>query len=178
MELALLPLDLARWDQAPGGDLFVVPTFSDVRPLRGAAGLLDWRLNGRLSDCLREQRFAGARGERLLMPTRRIPWPAVLVLGLGDARDFDDEAFRDTLDTAFSVMRGMGLGRLAAALPGRESERISPERAVTLLREVSPDHEHVREMTVLDTAPALKIMGELLGLTTASRAAATKAAVR
>jgi leucyl aminopeptidase len=176
MELALLPIDLARWDQAPGGDLFVVPAFSDVRPLRGAAGLLDWRLNGRLSECLREQRFAGARAERLLMPTRRIPWRAVLVLGLGSARDFDDEAFRDTLDNAFSVMRGMGIGSLAMSLPGREGERIAPERAVTLLREVSRDHEHVRALTLLDTAPALKTMGELLGLTIASRTVASKAA--
>jgi hypothetical protein len=169
VELSLLPLDLARWDQAPGGDLFVVPIWSDVRPLRGAAGLLDWRLNGRLSDCLREERFAGERAERLLLPTKRIPWRAVLALGLGATRDFDEARFRDTLDCAFTVMRGLGVSTMAAALPGRESDRIQPERAVTLFREAAQDRHHVSALTLLDTAPALKIMGELLGLTTAAR---------
>jgi hypothetical protein len=45
---SFLPVDLLRWDRGPGGDALVVPVWSDVRPLRGAAGLLDWRLCGRL----------------------------------------------------------------------------------------------------------------------------------
>jgi hypothetical protein len=177
VEVYLLPLDLPRWDQAPGGDLFVVPVWSDVRPLRGAAGLLDWRLNGRLSQCLRDERFTGEPAERLLLPTRRIPWRAILALGLGSARDFDDDRFRGALDTAFTVMRGLGLSTMATALPGRETGRIDPERAATLFREAAHNRDHVSALTLLDTSPALKIMGEVLGLTTAARArAAAKAA--
>jgi leucyl aminopeptidase len=176
VEIYLLPLDLARWDQAPGGDLFVVPIWTDVRPLRGAAGLLDWRLNGRLSDCLREERFAGERGDRLLWPTQRLPWRGVLALGLGATRDFDEDRFRDALDTTFAVMRGLGLSTLACALPGRETNRLGPERAATLFRECAQDRNHIAALTLLDTAPALKMMGELLGLTTASRALAKTAA--
>jgi len=179
VEIYLLPLDLARWDQTPGGDLFVVPVWSDVRPLRGAAGLLDWRLNGWLSDCMREERFTGERGEKLLRPTRRIPWRAILALGLGSARQFDDDRFRDALDTAFTVMRGLGLHTMAAALPGRELDRIDPERAVALFREAAQDRAHVAALTLLDTAAALKVMGELLGITTAARArVVAKAAAR
>jgi hypothetical protein len=176
VEIYLLPLDLARWDQSPGGDLFVVPVWSDVRPLRGAAGLVDWRLNGRLSQCLREERFAGDLGERLLLPTGRLPWRGILALGLGAARDFDDDRFRGALDAAFSVMRGLGLRTMAAALPGRETGKLEPERAVTLFREACQDRDHVASLTLLDTAPALKVMAELLGLTTGARArAAAKA---
>jgi hypothetical protein len=172
VEISLLPLDLARWDQAPGGDLFVVPIWSDVRPLRGAAGLLDWRLNGRLSDCMREERFTGEAAERLLLPTRRIRWQAVLALGLGSARDFDDDRFRTVLDHAFAVIRGLGLSTMAAALPGRETGRLEPERAATLFRESAQDRPHVAGLTLLDTPAALKVMGEVLGLNTAARAAA------
>jgi hypothetical protein len=179
LELNVLPLELARWDQAPGGDLFVVPIWSDIRPLRGAAGLADWRMNGRLSECLREERFAGLAGERLLIPTRRLPWRAVLGLGMGASRDFDDDRFRAALDTAFTVMRGMNLSTLALTLPGRELGRIEPERAVALFREAAHERDHVAALTLLDTAAALKIMSELLGLTTAARArAAAPAAVR
>ena len=40
MALSVLPLDLARWDEA-GRDILVLPVFRDDRPLRGAAGLAD-----------------------------------------------------------------------------------------------------------------------------------------
>ena len=175
MELSVLPLDLARWDQSPGGDLLVAPIFSDVRPLRGAAGLLDWRLNGHLSERLREERYTAARGERLLLPTRRLPWRAVLALGLGASRDFDDDRFRDALDTAFTVMKGLGVSTAAASLPGRDSGKVGPERAVALFRETALQRDHVTALTLMDTAAALKIMSELLGLTSAARARAASA---
>lgn len=173
MELSVLPLDLARWDQSPSGDLCMVPIWSDVRPLRGAAGLLDWRLNGHLSERLREERFTGARGERLLLPTRRLPWRAVLALGLGGTRDFDDQRFRDTMETAFTVMKGLGVSTVAVALPGRDNGKVDPERAVALFRETAQERHHVTTLTLVDTAAALKIISELLGLSrTAARARA------
>jgi hypothetical protein len=76
-QIAFLPVDLGRWDRCPGGDALVVPLWTDVRPLRGAAGLLDWRLNGRLSQLLREGRVEGATGEKLLFVTSRVPWRRV-----------------------------------------------------------------------------------------------------
>jgi hypothetical protein len=177
MEITLLPLELARWDQAAGADLCLAPVFSDVRPLRGVAGLCDWRLNGHLSERLREERFTGTRGERLLLPTRRLPWKAVLALGLGPARDFDDGHFRDALDTAFTVMKGMAASTLAAGLPGRDTGKVDPERAAALFRQAALERDHVTVLTLLDTAAALKIMGELLGLNSAARArAASKTA--
>ena len=41
----------------------------DERPLRGAAGYLDWRLCGALSRVLKDDFFTGRPDERLLMPT-------------------------------------------------------------------------------------------------------------
>jgi hypothetical protein len=176
MEMSLLPLDLARWDQSPGADLCLAPVFSDVRPLRGVAGLCDWRLNGHLSERLREERFTGARGERLLLPSRRLPWRAVLALGLGSTRDFDDGGFRDALETTFAVCKGMAAATLAAGLPGRETGKVDPERAAALLRQAASECDSVTTLTLIDTPPALKIMGELLGLGSAARARAAKAA--
>jgi hypothetical protein len=167
VELALLPVDLARWDQADGGDLFVVPVWSDVRPLRGAAGLLDWRLNGRLSVYLRQQRFRGAFLEKLLWPTRRIPWRAVLAVGVGTLAAFDEGCFRASLAVAFQALRGLGLHHMAVAPPGREMGRIEPDRAVTLMRELAAEHENLSSLTVLDTPAAIKVMTERLGISAA-----------
>jgi hypothetical protein len=170
--VTLLPLDLARWDQAPAGDLFAVPITTDIRPLRGPAGLLDWRLNGRLSHWLREERFAGEPGEKLLMPTQRVPWSAVLAVGVGASTAFDEERFRTALTLVLDTARGLRLQRLAIALPGRDLGKIEPERALILLREVLGSGEAssppacdnvISSLTLVDTAAALKTMSQHLG---------------
>jgi leucyl aminopeptidase len=164
VEISLVPLELARWDQGGSDHLFIVPIWSDVRPLRGAAGLLDWRLNGRLSDCLRAQRFSGSCGEKLLVPTRRLGWKTVLAVGQGAARTFDEGQFRAALETALAAAKAMGRAALAVALPGRDLDRISPARAVALLRELLDLHGYPTALTLVDTPAALKTMGDALGL--------------
>jgi hypothetical protein len=75
-----------------GADLVVLSVFSDERPLRGLAGLLDWRVAGRISRLLRGERFVGHRGERTLLPSMMAGSPARWVLiGLGEGAAFDEE---------------------------------------------------------------------------------------
>ena len=69
MRVSLLPIELTRWDQAAPGDAICVSVWSDVRPLRGAAGLLDWRMCGRLSALVAAGKVTGAEGEQTLFPT-------------------------------------------------------------------------------------------------------------
>jgi len=74
-------------------DLLVVAATEEERPLRGAAGLVDWRLYGVLSAAIQEHRFHGGFGESLLVPGShqlRAKW-AVLV-GLGSALELTEEA--------------------------------------------------------------------------------------
>jgi hypothetical protein len=163
MQLALLPVELGRWDEADGGELFIVPIYSDVRPLRGPAGLLDWRLCGALSAACREERFKGEVGEKLLLPTRRIPWQAVLVVGAGPAKGFDEKRFIAVCGGALDAARRLRKTRLAISLPGRELGLIEPRRAVVLMRELAAG-EPAPSITLIDSPAALKSMGELLGL--------------
>jgi hypothetical protein len=58
--VSFLASDLGKWDsleQVP--ETLVLPFFADERPLRGAAGLCDWRLCGRLSRLLQSSSVAG-----------------------------------------------------------------------------------------------------------------------
>lgn len=72
-------------------DLAIVPIFEDVRPLGGVAGLVDWRMNGQLSEFLLEHRFTGEFEEALLMPTRgRIKAKQLILLGVGTREAFTD----------------------------------------------------------------------------------------
>jgi hypothetical protein len=54
--------------QVPG---LVVACYQNERPLKGLAGLLDWRFEGFLSRCLREGVFSGQPGECAYLPLQR-----------------------------------------------------------------------------------------------------------
>jgi len=64
--------------------LALITAFEDVRPLKGTAGLVDWRLNGKLSRFFIQNKMKGSKGEALLLPTRgRLDSTELLVLGVG-----------------------------------------------------------------------------------------------
>jgi hypothetical protein len=73
-------------------ELALVFTYQNIRPLRGQAGMLDWRLNGRLSELILQSRFRGEMGEALLMPSKgRVNAAELMVLGLGDSTKIVDQ---------------------------------------------------------------------------------------
>jgi hypothetical protein len=163
--IAFLPLDLTRWDHGPGGDAMVVPVWSDVRPLRGAAGLLDWRLCGRLSQMIRESRVTGAPREKLLLVTSRIPWRRVLAVGVGTSTAFDEDAFRSAIDCSLQALRGIGASSVAMALPGRDIDLIRPDRAIrsflgALARTEQEGGAWLERLTLIDVPSASKAMGD------------------
>jgi hypothetical protein len=161
MEIDFLPAELARWDNTQG-DLFAICLWADVRPLRGTAGLLDWRLNGKLSRWMKAGRMSGAPSEKTLVPTTRIRWRTVLALGLGPAAAFSETVYRDALACAFATMKGLGLRTIAMALPGRDNNGITPERALTLLLEVGQAEPAITHFTIIDDAPTLRLMSAAL----------------
>src|SRR4051812_45878205 len=100
MPIAFLAPELARWDalaDQPGGapELLALPFFSDERPLRGAAGLADWRLCGRLSRLAQLGRIDGAVGESTLLPGMRLPFARLVLYGVGDSDQFDETRFKE-----------------------------------------------------------------------------------
>ena len=181
MSVSLLPAELARWDQAPPGDVLCVLVWTDVRPLRGAAGLLDWRLCGRLSAMLAKGKVTGAEGEQTLFPTaHRLPWRLVLALGVGPRRDFGDRRFSASVRRAFDAGRGLGARRLALALPGRDGERAASGAAATLtsrraldlvLQELDATPGLVDEIAVIAPVAVQKELGEVLRLRAVREAA-------
>ena len=59
-----------------------VPFFSDERPPRGALGMVDWRLGGRVSSLLGAGRICGNRGETVLIPARLVPFSSKISMPL------------------------------------------------------------------------------------------------
>ena len=158
-----------------------MPVWTDVRPLRGAAGLLDWRMCGRLSTMLASGKVTGAEGEQTLFPTaHRLPWRLVLALGVGARRDFSERRFAACVRRAFEAAKGLKARRMAFALPGRDADRagapaaaLTSRRALDLLlaeldasTEASRDasRDLIEELVVIVPAAVQKELGEVLRL--------------
>src|SRR3990167_2010584 len=73
-------------------ELALVTTFADIRPLKGNAGFIDWRLNGKLSRLILNSKFSGLEGEALLMPAQgRIDSKEILILGAGNRQSMNEQ---------------------------------------------------------------------------------------
>ena len=166
MALAFLSPELHKWDllaDAPDGppELLALPFFVDERPLRGAAGLVDWRLCGRLSRLLLADRVAGTFGEStLLPPSRRLPFPKLLLYGLGPSEKFDEGRYKEAVKGIRQVASRLGLVRYAVALPGRSTGMIMARRALELWLEGA---EPGVEVWLVEAQAAQKEMSEVLG---------------
>jgi hypothetical protein len=131
--------DLAGLDRldAEGVAVFL---FSDVRPVRGVAGYVDWRLCGELSRCIERGLFAAAAGETMLLPTAgRFGRRRVFVFGLGLAHGADESRFRSAVRTAVEVMRRAGVETLALAAPAADREGAAETRFVRAVAAEMPD---------------------------------------
>jgi hypothetical protein len=160
MALTVLPLDLARWDES-ARDCLVLPVFRDDRPLRGAAGLADWRLCGRLSRLLKSEKATGDAGETMLLPPgRRLRFKRVLWFGLGDAKGYSDDRLRKDLTWILGVVKNAGVTDWALQAPGRASGLIGARRAVEIILE--DDQLSNQPITLLEDPAGQKDIAELL----------------
>jgi hypothetical protein len=160
MALSVLPLDLARWDETTR-DCLVLPVFRNDRPLRGAAGLADWRLCGRLSRLLKSNKATAEAGETMMLPPgRRLKFKRVMWFGLGDAKGYTDDRLRKDLTWIAGVVKNAGCADWAVQAPGRASGLIGARRAVEIILEDQALAE--QSLTLLEDPAGQKDIAELL----------------
>jgi leucyl aminopeptidase len=101
-----------------GAEIAVAGFFRDQRPLRGGAGLADWRLCGWLSRLLLASRAIGESGEAVLATTHgRLRAPRLLLVGLGARARFGAEAHRAAVEASLQRLLDLGAGSAALDLP-------------------------------------------------------------
>ncbi len=129
MELSYYPLTMEALDQADAEALCLFVS-EDERPLTGLAGLVDWRLSGRLSRMIRAGLVIGAAGEALLTPPgMRLAFKKLFVFGLGTARGEEELAGR--LADALRRLAQAGVKDAALQLPAR----LAPDLGVRTLKD-------------------------------------------
>jgi hypothetical protein len=144
----------------------VLPVFKDDRPLRGAAGLADWRMCGRLSKLLKLQRAGAEAGETLIMPPgRRLRFSRILWFGLGEAKGYSEERFRKDVKWIMDVAKTAGVTDWAFQMPGRASGLIGARRAIEIILE--DKLLEAQTVTLLEDPAGQKDIAELLRRQTA-----------
>jgi hypothetical protein len=144
VDIRFVSPDLPRLDDA-AAELCACTIWRDERPVRGFAGLVDWRLAGRLSAVLRSGFVSGAKGETLLVPGKPyLPFEKVLVVGLGPKADFGEVGFREAVLHIARALEQLHIRRAVVELPGRGNDLVDPKAAITWTLDCvgdSPEHD-------------------------------------
>ena len=141
LDLRFVARDLRRLDEV-SAEVIACSIYRDERPLAGLAGLLDWRLAGRLSRLAKQGFLLGEVGELLAVPVRpRLPFDKILVAGLGPRSTFGDATFKKVLERTMNALVGLQVKKAVVELPGRGDEAITPERAAEILLDRLGDDE-------------------------------------
>jgi hypothetical protein len=110
--LSALPID-----EVPG-QVTLATFFEDVRPLRGSTSLIDWRLNGRLSDLILKGHLSGHFQEALIMPSQgRLSTKDILLFGLGASNEVSEKRLEDGFST---LIDKLALLKSPDVIPGRD----------------------------------------------------------
>jgi len=113
MRLHLLDSQVDRLE----GEVVAAPFFVDQRPPSGPAALLDWRLNGRLTELLVQGKLSGSAGEHLLVRSNgKIAANWILFFGGGRRQGLGEAGCRDLLHHFLSTCRRAGFSRIALGL--------------------------------------------------------------
>lgn len=135
MKIQFVKPDLHQIDRMKA-DTFVASIFEEDKPPRGLAGLLDWRLCGRVSDLLIQEQVSGRFREAVLLPGYdRLPAYRVCVYGLGKRSDFTAARAREASWFIADSLHKLRAVSFIGSLPGSPSTAVSPRARMELFLE-------------------------------------------
>jgi len=158
MDVRFVVSDLRRLD-ALKMEALSVPVFEDERPLRGAPGLVDWRMCGLVSRLILRGRLRGTPGETMLVAARpRLTFEKLFLFGVGKREVFDETLFRDAVERMLATLTRARVRASVLVLPGRSGDRIVPVRAMEMFLEIAQRHPEHDEVTLVEDPDAQKAM--------------------
>jgi len=141
----------------------VAAVLEDERPAHGVAGLVDWRLCGRLSRLMQTGFITGTAGEVVLLPGKpQLPFDKLLLLGIGKRADFGERVYRTSVQKILSTLEGMRARTAVVELPGRHFNGLAADQAAAILLELSQDRATHDVWTLVETAEAQRVIGQQL----------------
>ncbi len=134
MNLSTHEIGFESLDALEGLDALCLFVGEDDRPLKGAAGYVDWRLAGALSRVLMNEFFVGVAKDCLLLPSNgRIAIPRIFACGSGPSSQLDPERLRELLADAAERLDRAKIRSVALEVPGAGA--VSDEERSRAVRE-------------------------------------------
>jgi hypothetical protein len=117
-------------------DVLVIGFFVDERPLKGSSGWIDWRLNGMISRFLIEKKLSGDWKEMtLVLSQRRIVPRMILLLGLGETKEYSYLRLRELAPHLLVTLKKLGTLNVCFSLPYEESYNVDCGKLAEVLIE-------------------------------------------
>jgi hypothetical protein len=160
VDVRFVTSDLRHFD-AVRAEAILLPLFFGERPLRGAIGMVDWRLAGKLSMLVKAGRLGGGANERFLVAGRpKLAVDKLFVYGVGPRESFDEAAFSAAVEGVFTTLSSARIRSTVWLLPGREAGLIAPKRAMELFLAAAGEEPtlHHDEVTLVEDPDAQKSM--------------------
>jgi hypothetical protein len=133
VELRFVAPDLGSLD-ALDSEVMACAVWSDARPAHGVAGLLDWRLGGRISALQRRGLVTGELGEVVMLPGKpRLHFDKLILFGAGPRAEFEEGALRHVVARMLATTKGLCARVAVVELPGRHEGLIRAEEAADAL---------------------------------------------
>jgi len=102
------------------GDLLGLWHFSDEKPLKGLSGLVDWRLDAKISQFMISGRIAGTWGEKVLLgaapPLSGVK--IIIIIGVGSISECSPQRIKDAAGLMIGTAMKLKAKSLSMALPG------------------------------------------------------------
>ncbi|HSN84998.1 MAG TPA: M17 family peptidase N-terminal domain-containing protein [Polyangiales bacterium] len=145
-----VPATLESLDELQA-EILVLPYFSDERPLRGAAGFVDWRSCGALSRKLMAGYLEGRFGDKALIAApAKLRVEALLLIGLGNSNDFNPKRAAEACGLIAEALNHGDLSTAALALPGRSLNLIGALEVMQIWLAANPPDTGIEEITVIE----------------------------
>ena len=126
-------------------EVIVASVAADEQPPHGLAGLLDWRMAGKISALIDSAFITGKLAEVVLLPGKpKLAFDKVLLVGVGPRVDFSEPVYRIVIEKLLATLEGLRVRSAVVELPGRHFDGIRPDRAADILLECAgnkPAHD-------------------------------------
>ena len=140
-------------------EALALPLFSDERPLRGALGLVDWRMCGFVSRLRGTGRLQGSWQETVLIPARpKLSMDKLFVFGVGASSELDPARVRAAVDHMLDTLARARVRTTALALPGRAVGCLPPDKAMEAFIAASAQRDEHDELILLEPPDAQREM--------------------
>ena len=138
-------------------ELIMLMHYEDDIPLNDLLGLLDWRINGRLSQIIKKQQFKGKAKELLLMPSEmRFKAHEIIILGLGKKADFSEEHINQVLDYFLTTVEKKKMAQVCFSLSQLLPSQFEWRNAVRVLLAKLIDCKSLKEVILREPAELVR----------------------